>query len=221
MLDYNLPLTTSRNVIGELVGGTSPDEYVAVSGHIDSWDVGQGAMDDAGGVMVSVAAVAAIKALGLTPKRTLQAILWTSEEPGLWGVKDFAAQHEDILDKYSVVFESDSGTFKPIGLDFAGTDEAGCIVQEVLKLVTALNATTYTRYDSVSSDITVLIEKGVPGLSLHNENDMYFWYHHTEADTVSMQDPREMDLDTALFAVASYVLADISVALPRAPGPAP
>lgn len=221
MLDYNLPLTTSRNVIGEIVGSTKPEEYVAVSGHIDSWDVGQGAMDDAGGVMISVAALAAIKSLGLQPKRTLQAILWTSEEPGLWGVEDFARQHKDILANYSVVFESDSGTFKPLGLDFAGTDEAGCIVQEVLKLAAPLNATTYTKYDTVSSDITVLIAEGVPGLSLHNQNDMYFWYHHTEADTVSMQDPVEMDLDCALFAVTSYVLADISAKLPRAPAPAP
>jgi carboxypeptidase Q len=215
MLDYNLPMTTSRNVIGEIAGRLRPDEYVAVSGHIDSWDVGQGAMDDAGGVMVSAVALAGLKYLELRPNRTLQVILWTAEEPGLWGVEDFARQHTTTLANYSAVFESDGGTFRPLGLDFAGTEEAGCIVQHVLKLVDRINATQYQRFPLVSSDITVLQAKGVPGISLANQDDMYFWYHHTEADTLSMQDPTEMDLDAALFAVSSYVLADLSVKLPR------
>jgi len=219
MLDYNLPMTTSRNVIGELAGLETLEEYVAVTGHIDSWDVGQGAMDDGGGVMISVVALAAIRSLNLRPRRTLQAILWTSEEPGLWGVKGFAEQHKNELENYSAVFESDGGTFKPLGLDFAGTEEAGCIVQEILQLVHAINATTYQRFPSVSSDISVLIDEGVPGLSLNNADDMYFWYHHTEADSITMQDPTEMDLDTALWAVTSYVLADLSVKLPRAVTP--
>ncbi|CAL8097285.1 unnamed protein product [Orchesella dallaii] len=217
LLDYNLPLTTSRNVIGEIVGNSIPNEYVGVSGHIDSWDLGQGAMDDAGGVMTSVMALAVLKNLTLTPKRTLQAILWTSEEVGLWGVDDFAKQHLDILPDYSVVFESDGGTFKPNGLDFAGSETAGCIVHEVLKLTELINTTLYTRYPSVSSDITRLQAEGVPGLSNNNDADLYFWYHHTEADTITMMDSEELDLNTALFAVSSYVLSDISVKLPRDP----
>ncbi|XP_021955466.1 carboxypeptidase Q [Folsomia candida] len=220
MLDYNLPLTTSRNVIGEIVGSSKPDEFVAVSGHIDSWDLGQGVMDDAGGCMISVMALAAIKALNLRPTRTLQTILWTSEEPGLWGVEDFVKQHMDILINYSAVFESDSGTFDPLGLDFAGSELAGCIVNEVLKLTASINTTTYQRFPSVSSDIGRLIDQGVPGLSLNNANDMYFWYHHTTADTITMADPIELDKGTALWAVSSFVLANLTEKLPRDP-PAP
>jgi hypothetical protein len=88
---------------------------------------------------------------------------WTSEEPGLWGVEDFAKQHMDILKDYSAVFESDSGTFEPNGLDFAGSEMAGCIVNEILKLTADIGTTTYQRYPSVSSDISRLIEEGVPG----------------------------------------------------------
>ena len=91
------------------------------------------------------------------------------------GVEDYVNKHEAELEKFSAIFESDSGTFKPLGLDFAGSEEAGCIVNEVLKLLTPINATTYSKQSSVGSDISMLIAKGVPGLSLNNENDEYFW----------------------------------------------
>jgi carboxypeptidase Q len=81
----NLPPATSRNTIAEIKGKSNPEEVVIVSGHLDSWDVGQGAMDDGGGAFVSWVSVAAIKSLGLRPKRTLRAILWTAEEEGLIG----------------------------------------------------------------------------------------------------------------------------------------
>jgi len=223
MLDYNLPMTTSRNAIGELVGHELPHEYVAVSGHIDSWDLGQGAMDDAGGCMISVMALALLKEMNLVPRRTLQVILWTSEEPGLWGAEDFVRQHDGIMGNYSAAFESDSGTFEPLGLDFAGSETAGCIVYEILKLMQcegcSLNATTYTKYDSVSTDIGHMIDKGVPGLSLNNQNDMYFWYHHTEADTITMMDSGELDRGTALWAASSYIIANLEAKLPRDPLP--
>jgi len=90
-----------------------------------------------------------------------------------------------------------------------------------LKLCTAYNSSTYARYPEVSSDITVLIAEGVPGLSLNNANDNYFWYHHTEADTMSMQDSTEMDLGTALWAATSYVFANLSIPLPRDPPATP
>jgi len=219
LLDYNLPMTTSRNVIGEIGGtgiGAIPEQYVGVSGHIDSWDLGQGVMDDAGGVMISVMAVAVLKDLDLIPKRRLQAILWTSEEPGLWGVEDFVKQHDNILANYSAIFESDGGTFDPEGLDFGGDETAGCVINEILKLTAAtINTTFYQRHCMVSSDITKLQEKGVPGVSNKNKNDMYFWYHHTEADTMTMMDTTELDRSTAMWAVASYVVADLKDQLSR------
>lgn len=215
MLGHKLPAITSRNVVGEIIGSEKPNEIVGISGHIDSWDVGQGAMDDAGGVFISVETLALLKALNLTPRRTLRAILWTSEEVGLVGVADYVAKHKAEMANFNAIFESDSGTFRPSGLDFAGTEEAGCIVNEVLQLLAPIHAANYSRQSSVGSDISMLIAEGVPGLSLNNENDEYFWYHHTHADTLSVQDTDEMDLCTAVWAVTSYVIADLSISLPR------
>jgi carboxypeptidase Q len=217
MLDYNLPLTTSRNAIGDLKGREKPDEVVIVSGHIDSWDVGQGAMDDGGGCFISTEALALLKSMNLVPRRTLRAIMWTSEEVGLWGAQDYARHHAKNAHNIIAAFESDGGTFTPQGLDFAGSEEAGCIVYEILKLLAPLRATDYAMYDTVSTDIRHLTALGVPSLSLKNANDHYFWYHHTEADTMSMTDPIQLDEGTAVWAVAAYVIADLSVPLPRRP----
>jgi len=215
MLDYNLPLTTSRNAIGELKGTSLPDESVVVSGHIDSWDVGQGAMDDGGGCAISWEALALLKSMNLIPRRTLRAIMWTSEEPGLWGAIDYARHHRSEASKIIAAFESDAGTFTPVGLDFAGSEEAGCIVYEILKLFSAIGATKYAMYNSVSTDIGHLISLGVPGLSLNNADDHYFWYHHTEADTMNMMDSVDLDKGTGFWAAAAYIIADLSVPLPR------
>ncbi|CAG7719432.1 unnamed protein product [Allacma fusca] len=124
---YKLPATTSRNVFGEITGNEKPNELVGLSGHIDSWDVGQGALDDAGGTQISVEALYLLKRLGLTTHRTLQAILWTSEEAAAVGVgvADYVKRHDKELANFSAVFESDSGTFNATGLDFAGSEEAG------------------------------------------------------------------------------------------------
>ncbi len=161
-------------------------------------------------------ALAALKQLNLTPNRTLQAVLFTAEEFRLFGAAGFVKKHKGMLPSYSVVFEADFGMFKPVGLDFWGNEEAGCIVNEVLKLVKSINASEFNRYETyVPADIALMQAEGVPGLSLNNDNEKYFWYHHTEADTISMIDSDELDLNTALWAVSSFVLADIPVKLPR------
>jgi carboxypeptidase Q len=117
------------------------------------------------------------------------------------------------MDKFAAVFESDIGTFKPLGLDFSGTDEAGCIIQEVLKLMALINATRYQKQEEVGADIVYFIQKGVPGVSLNTENSRYFWFHHSEGDTMTVENSEELDLYTAVWATASYVLADLSVRL--------
>lgn len=168
-----------------------------------------------GGVWISVMALAVIRKLNLVPSRTLQSILWTSHEAGLYGAQGFVEQHKSTLKNYSVVFEADSGTFLPYGLNFAGSEEAGCIVQEVLKLMKSINATAYAKYPAVAADISLLQAEGVPGLSLGNENEKYFWYHHSSADSAIMVNSTEVDICLALWTAACYVLADISVTLPR------
>ncbi|KAK7066432.1 hypothetical protein SK128_013769 [Halocaridina rubra] len=131
----------SRNVIMELQGSEFPQETVVVSGHIDSWDVGQGAMDDGGGVMISWNAAVVLKRLGLIPRRTLRVIFFTAEEQGLIGGEAYFNAHESEKDNFQIIMESDGGTFNPTALAFKGNIEATCIMQEILKLLAPLNIT--------------------------------------------------------------------------------
>jgi carboxypeptidase Q len=215
LLDYDLPPATSRNAFGEITGSELPHEIVAVSGHIDSWEVGQGAIDDAGGIQISVEALYLLKSLNLRPRRTLQAILWTSEEFGYIGALAYAKAHANELHNFTAAFESDHGAFNAVGLEFAGTDEAGCIVYEILKLLEPYGMNQYVKYKEVGSDIEVLEEEGVPGVALMHDNDLYSWYHHTEADVLTVLDSDELDRCTAIWAAASYVVADLTNSLPK------
>jgi carboxypeptidase Q len=135
MADRNNGDCTTRNTIGELQGTTYKNtSVVVVSGHLDSWDVGVGAMDDGGGAMISWKAVEFLKAMGLRPKRTIRSILWTSEEQGLIGAQHYLNNHKaNERDEFNFFMESDIGTFEPRGLDFSGNADAACIIQEVLK----------------------------------------------------------------------------------------
>jgi carboxypeptidase Q len=176
MEDRNLPLFTSRNTVGELQGSVFKDtKVVVVSGHLDSWDVGVGAMDDGGGALISWKAVEFLKALNLRPKRTIRAILWTGEEQGYQGAKDYEAGHKTTeREEFSFFLESDMGTFEPRGLGFSGNGDAECLVREILKLMSPLNATTFES-PSDGPDISRWTDRGFPSASLLNKNDEYFW----------------------------------------------
>jgi len=216
--------TTSRNTFGQLNGSTFPDEKVIVSGHIDSWDVGQGAQDDGGAVVMSALVITLLKNLGLTPKRTIQAVGWTSEENGLVGVRGYIEQHLEEINtgKIAAAFESDSGLFVPLGYGFAGTDEGACIVQEVLKLFQEVNFTAFTRSSRTGSDISYLSDLGVPTFNFVTDNDKYWWYHHAESDTMSAMNSDELDQCLAVYAASVYVIADLSEGLvSRSPEPTP
>ncbi|CAH2063612.1 unnamed protein product, partial [Iphiclides podalirius] len=205
----------SRNTIIDLKGTEKPEKLVIVSGHIDSWDVGQGAMDDGGGLFISWAAPVILKNLNLKPRRTLRSIFWTAEELGLVGAYAYEEKHRNESANINFIMESDEGTFAPLGLAVAGTQEARCIVAEILKLFESINASTLVEDDNPGSDISVIIKTGVPGASLHNANERYFWFHHTEGDAMNVEDPNELDLCTAFWTAVAYIIADISVDIPR------
>ncbi|XP_064459435.1 carboxypeptidase Q-like [Ornithodoros turicata] len=205
--------TVSRNTIADIRGREKPDELVLVSGHLDSWDVGQGAMDDGGGAFISWRALETLRELDLTPRRTLRVVLWTSEEQGLIGAKAYFDAHSK--EPYSIVMESDHGTFKPLGLTFSGNStDAQCIVREVVFLMDSMNATELVEGDT-TPDLKYFVEAGVPGAGLHNENDKYFYFHHSQGDTMTVLNSTELDMCTALWTVSSYVFADMSIMLPR------
>ncbi len=211
-----LPDSPSRNVVAELRGSERPDEVVVLGGHIDSWDVGQGAMDDGGGSVAAWEAVRLLKQLGLRARRTIRVVLWTNEENGLRGGTAYRDQHLPELGRHVLAIESDAGVFKPTGFGFSGSDQAFGMVSEIGSLLTRIEAGSITRGGG-GADIGPLAREGVPVMGLNVDGTRYFWYHHTDADTIDKLDAREMALCVAAMAVMVYVVADLPEPLPRAP----
>jgi len=132
---HNLPDGYSRNVIADIPGTEHPEQIIIVSGHIDSWDVGQGAMDDGGGCVASWEAARLMLKLGLKPRRTVRVVLWTNEENGIRGAKEYARRHGDDLKNHVLAIESDSGVFKPSGYGFLGSGKGMETIQAAGKLI--------------------------------------------------------------------------------------
>jgi len=205
-----LPDAPSRNVVAELVGRERPDEVVVVGGHIDSWDVGQGAMDDGGGAVAAWEAVRLMKRLGLRPRRTVRVVLWTNEENGGRGGEAYRDSQGALVSKHVLAIESDNGVFDPKGYVLAGSDSAAAVVQRVAALLQPIGATGLKRVtESPAADITPLAEAGVPAMELDVDGSRYFWYHHSEGDTLDKLDPAEMARCVAAMAVMAYVVADL------------
>ncbi len=208
------PDVPSRNVVAELVGSEKPEEVVVLGGHIDSWDVGQGAMDDAGGCVAAWEAVRLIKRLGLKPKRTIRIVLWTNEENGLRGATGYRDAHINELDNHVLAMESDGGVFKPLGFGASTTPEGMAMVTDMASLLAPIGATRITP-GGADADTGPIIALGVPGLSLDVDGTKYFWYHHSEADMMDKLDPREVGESVAAMAVMAYIAADMPERIPR------
>ncbi len=208
----SLPDAPSRNVMGELVGTELPDEIVVLGGHTDSWDVGQGAMDDGGGVVAAWEAVRLLKELGLRPRRTIRVVGWVNEENGGAGGRAYAATHTS--EKHVLAMESDGGVFKPLGYGYTGSERGFEVVQEIGTLLEPIGSGTVTRGGG-GADIEPLMQTGVPGMGLNVDGTRYFWYHHTNSDTLDKLDPDEVALCVATLAVMAYVVADLPEGIPR------
>lgn len=204
----------SQNVMGEIRGSEYPDEVIVLGGHIDSWDVGQGAHDDGGGCVAAWHAVKLIKDLGLKPKRTIRAVMWTNEENGLRGGEAYRDNYINDLDNHILAMESDAGVFKPSGFGFTGSDEAFAIMQDIGTLLTKIDSGVITKGGG-GADIGPIMREGVPGMGLKVDGTRYFWYHHTAADTFDKIDKDEFNRCVATMAVMAYVVADMNDKLPR------
>jgi carboxypeptidase Q len=214
------PDVESANVVGELVGSSIPEEVVVVGGHLDSWDVGQGAHDDGGGVVTSLEAVAHLRRLGLRPRRTIRVVFWTNEENGLRGALAYRDRHRETLPGHVVAIETDGGLEKPIGFGFGLKPDraaespspehtaAAETLRGVVALLAPIGADTLST-DGGGADIGPLMREGVFGMSMETVGERYFEWHHTEADTIDKIDRRNLDLHVAALAVVTYVIADM------------
>ncbi len=203
----------SANVVGELRGRSRPNEIVVIGGHIDSWDVGQGAHDDAAGCVMAMEAISVLRRLGLVPRRTIRVVLFTNEENGLAGAKKYAEDHAAELPHHVAAIESDSGAFRPTGFSYEVNDpqrqqRAGEQLADIVRLLEPLGPMR-VRAGGSGADIGAMKPAGVALLGLNVAGETYFNYHHTEAVTLDKVDPRDLSDATAALAVMAYVLADM------------
>ncbi len=206
-----LPDADSANVIGEIPGRERPQEIVVMGGHIDSWDVGAGAQDDASGIITCLQAAALIKKLGLQPRRTLRVVFWTNEENGGAGGKAYREWVGDAVKNHVAAIEMDGGAEKPLGFGVsagANTQAYLARIKEVGSLLERVDAGSLTAGGG-GADISPLMHDGVPGLAVHTVGTHYFDWHHTKADTTDKVKLEDFRLNVAAMAVMSYVLADM------------
>ncbi|MEO9871386.1 M20/M25/M40 family metallo-hydrolase [Ekhidna sp.] len=200
-----LPDVLSYNVIGELRGSEFPDEIIAVGGHLDSWDVGEGAHDDGSGCMQAVEAVRLFKALNFKPKRTLRAVMWMNEENGLRGGREYARVAKEKGENHIAALESDSGGFLPIGFSTSGTDEQKAQIKKWRDYFLPYRVWDFEQ-NGGGADIGPLGSQGTLLIGLRPSSQRYFIYHHTPADVFEAVDQRELELGAASMSAMMYLL---------------
>jgi carboxypeptidase Q len=210
-----LPDVESANVIGDIKGSEHPEQIVIVSGHLDSWDLGTGAIDDGAGVAVSMEAANLIQKLHLKPKRTIRVIAWMNEENGLAGSKQYAKDHQKEMSNHFAAMETDLGAGHPLGINIKGKPEVKKMLAPVAAILQGSGAGILDLVEHCGADIGPLEKAGVPAFSPIQDNRFYFSYHHTAADTLDKIVPRELAENSAVVAVAAYALANMEQPLPR------
>lgn len=200
-----LPDVLSYNVVGELRGSEFPDEIIAVGGHLDSWDVGEGAHDDGSGCMQAIEAVRLFKALGIKPKRTLRAVMWMNEENGLRGGVEYARVAKEKVEKHIAALESDSGGFQPLGFSTSGSDEQRAQIKAWRDYFLPYRVWDFDQ-NGGGADIGPLRSQGTLLIGLRPSTQRYFIYHHTPADVFEVVDQRELEMGAASMAAMMYLL---------------
>jgi carboxypeptidase Q len=210
-----LPEVESANVIGDIKGSEDPEQVVMVSGHLDSWDLGTGAIDDAAGVAVSMETANLIQKLGLKPKRTIRVIAWMNEENGEEGSKQYAKDYQKEIPNHFAAMETDGGAGHPIGVNIKANPELKKMFAPVSAILQESGAGILDLVEHCGADIEPLEKAGVPCFSPIQDSRLYFKYHHTAADTLDKIVPKELAENSAVVAVVAYAVANAERPLPR------
>ena len=209
------PDAESANVVGEIRGRERPDEIVLLGGHLDSWDVGTGASDDAVGCIVTWEAARLMIKLGIRPRRTVRIVLWTNEENGLRGATAYAEKYAAAARNHVFALESDSGVFEPSSLGFTGSSAARSMVRDIGSLLSSLGLSEIVAGGG-GADVGPIAQAGnAPTMAYLGNPTRYFQIHHTAADTVERIAPQEVSKAAAAIAVMAYVIAEMPERLPR------
>jgi len=210
------PEVLSHNVVADLKGSEHPEQLVIVSGHLDSWDLGTGAIDDAAGVAVAMETAELVQRLGLHPRRTIRVVAWMDEENGGHGHDAYPAAHKAEIANHVAAVESDLGAGHPLGLHAKASSQAVALLAPIQEVLQSFGANLIQRTDySPGSDIAPLAKLGVPAFGILQDGRTYFNYHHTPADTLDKIVPQELRENAAVMVVLGYALADLSDPLPR------
>ena len=210
-----LPAAASYNVIADWKGTETPEQVVIVSGHLDSWDLGTGALDDGAGVVVSMQALHLLQKLGIHPRRTVRFIAWMSEEEGSEGAAAYLKDHKSDIANHIGAIESDLGADHPTGIYYSGKPALGGWLRPVAGVLSPIGASTLVESPETGEDIDGLAQKGVPSFAPVQDSRFYFNYHHTAADTFDKVDPKHLNETAAIVTVLAYALADSPEAAPR------
>ena len=210
---------TGANVIGEITGRKHPDQVVAIGGHLDSWDPGTGAIDDAAGVAIAMAAGKLIRDLPQRPDRTIRVIAFANEEMGLWGGRAYADKHATNVGKFQLGTESDFGAGRIWRMSASVKPTARAAIGEIAKVLAPLGvAYDANRPGGGGSDLSQMHAKGMAALSLTQDGTHYFDWHHTANDTLDKVDPAELAQNVAVYAAFSYMAAQAHGNFGSAPG---
>lgn len=210
-----LPDEPSFNVVADLKGSEQPEQIVIVSGHLDSWDLGTGAIDDGAGVVMAMQTAQVLKQLGLRPKRTIRVIAWMNEENGLAGGRAYAEDHKSEIANHFAAIEADLGAGHPLGFYASGKPEILTLLQPLAVILQSQGAGVTRAAGETGSDIGPLGAAGVPTFAPIQDSRTYFNYHHTAADTLDKVNPKELQENCALIAALAYTLANMPQSLPR------
>jgi hypothetical protein len=206
----------SANVIGEVPGREKKDEIVLLGAHLDSWDLGTGAVDDAAGCAIVMDAARLAATVGRAPRRTIRVVLFMNEEMGLSGGKAYAEKHAAELGKHVAALEVDSGEGRPTGWGALGGPAAVEMIRKLAAPLETMGASNVVPAEEAGADLGPLTGK-VPMLNVEQDLTYYFDWHHTAADTADKLDPMDMALNAAAVAVMAYGLADATGTLPMSP----
>ncbi|ANM32125.1 hypothetical protein ABI59_06675 [Acidobacteria bacterium Mor1] len=207
-----LPDALSHNVIADIPGREKPEEIVLIGGHLDSWDVGQGAHDDGAGCAIVMEVMRLIQKSGMKPRRTIRAVLFTNEENGLRGGRDYEKRHGH--ETHVAAIESDSGGAEPVGFGVSAGEGGVAMIEEIASMLEFIDAHRVASRGG-GADISPLRVHGVPLMNLRQQSFNYFDYHHTEADTLDKINRQNLNKNVAALAVMTWLLAEREETLPR------
>lgn len=209
---------TSHNVIGEIRGREKPNEFVIIGGHLDSWDLGTGAVDDGAGVSITMAAGALIGKLGKAPRRSIRVIAYANEEQGLYGGKAYAEANKTNIANHQIGAESDFGAGRIYAFSAGVSDDARPAIEQIASVLSPLGISLEAKgKGSPGPDIGPIVALGMPWAELQQDGTDYFDLHHTANDTLDKVDPKALDQQVAAYAVFAYLAADSKVDFGTAP----